>query len=181
MKNNSCFLNDRKSDPKKSPSSGTSSPTARRAQQELVMVEYAPSSLTGHPPGHRRVPVLPVLAFVFAYIMAGAALFSLLEGWTFLEGAYFSFITLTTIGFGDYVPGDSILSQGKEDGPGPGMLILVCFYVLMGLAVVAMSINLVQEEIIAKFRDLAREMGILEEEEVLVEGGGSVAEENVSA
>ncbi len=140
------------------------------------MVEYAPSSLI-HGQANRRVPVLPVLAFVFAYIMAGAVLFSLLEGWSFLEGAYFSFITLTTIGFGDYVPGDSILSQGKDNSAGPGMLILVCFYVLMGLAVVAMSINLVQEEIIAKFRDLAREMGIIEEDME----GGSVADENVSS
>ncbi|XP_026148927.1 potassium channel subfamily K member 5-like isoform X1 [Mastacembelus armatus] len=28
-----------------------------------------------------------------------------LEGWTYLEGIYFSFITLTTVGFGDYVAG----------------------------------------------------------------------------
>ncbi|XP_062322674.1 potassium channel subfamily K member 5-like [Osmerus eperlanus] len=27
------------------------------------------------------------------------------EGWTYLEGLYFSFITLTTVGFGDYVAG----------------------------------------------------------------------------
>ncbi|XP_077577806.1 potassium channel subfamily K member 5-like [Stigmatopora nigra] len=28
-----------------------------------------------------------------------------LEGWSYLEGLYFSFITLTTVGFGDYVAG----------------------------------------------------------------------------
>nr|XP_020475723.1 potassium channel subfamily K member 5-like isoform X2 [Monopterus albus] len=28
-----------------------------------------------------------------------------MEGWTYLEGLYFSFITLTTVGFGDYVAG----------------------------------------------------------------------------
>ena len=27
------------------------------------------------------------------------------EGWSYLEGLYFSFITLTTVGFGDYVAG----------------------------------------------------------------------------
>ncbi|XP_030015102.1 potassium channel subfamily K member 5b [Sphaeramia orbicularis] len=31
--------------------------------------------------------------------------FMSLEGWTYLEGIYFSFITLTTVGFGDYVAG----------------------------------------------------------------------------
>lgn len=32
-------------------------------------------------------------------------LFMHFEGWTYLEGLYFSFITLTTVGFGDYVAG----------------------------------------------------------------------------
>uniref|UniRef100_A0A8C7PKA8 Potassium channel domain-containing protein n=1 Tax=Oncorhynchus mykiss TaxID=8022 RepID=A0A8C7PKA8_ONCMY len=31
--------------------------------------------------------------------------FMSLEGWSYLEGFYFSFITLTTVGFGDYVAG----------------------------------------------------------------------------
>uniref|UniRef100_A0A8C8DRW2 Potassium channel, subfamily K, member 5b n=1 Tax=Oryzias sinensis TaxID=183150 RepID=A0A8C8DRW2_9TELE len=31
--------------------------------------------------------------------------FMSVEGWTYLEGIYFSFITLTTVGFGDYVAG----------------------------------------------------------------------------
>ncbi|XP_072317414.1 potassium channel subfamily K member 5-like [Eucyclogobius newberryi] len=31
--------------------------------------------------------------------------FMSMEGWTYLEGLYFSFITLTTVGFGDYVAG----------------------------------------------------------------------------
>ncbi|KAK2844433.1 hypothetical protein Q5P01_011092 [Channa striata] len=32
-------------------------------------------------------------------------IFMVVEGWTYLEGLYFSFITLTTVGFGDYVAG----------------------------------------------------------------------------
>jgi hypothetical protein len=36
--------------------------------------------------------------FIVAYILLGALIFSAWEQWTFLEGAYFSFITLTTIG-----------------------------------------------------------------------------------
>lgn len=28
------------------------------------------------------------------------------EGWTYIEGFYFSFVTLTTIGFGDLVAGE---------------------------------------------------------------------------
>jgi len=42
------------------------------------------------------------LAF-FAFIPA--FVFQQLEEWTFAEGVYYAFITLTTIGFGDYEAG----------------------------------------------------------------------------
>ncbi|CAB4063790.1 ADARB [Lepeophtheirus salmonis] len=87
-----------------------------------------------------RVPVLPVLAFVGGYITLGATIFSTWEKWTLLEGAYFSFITLTTIGFGDFVPGDAVLNDDSEHGQ--AKLILACIYLLMGLAVISMAINL---------------------------------------
>ena len=45
-----------------------------------------------------KVPALPVLIFACSYITFGAGLFSAWEQWSFLEGFYFSFITLTTIG-----------------------------------------------------------------------------------
>jgi hypothetical protein len=39
-----------------------------------------------------------------AYIVLGALVFSNLEDWTLSDSIYFSFITLTTVGFGDFVP-----------------------------------------------------------------------------
>ena len=49
---------------------------------------------------------------VFRYVVLGsilftiipAVLFSLVEGWAFLDSWYFTIISLTTIGFGDYAP-----------------------------------------------------------------------------
>ena len=48
---------------------------------------------------------------------------------------------------------------------GQAKLLLAVFYVLMGLAVVAMTINLVQEEIIERFRQLAIDIGIIDDED----------------
>ena len=63
--------------------------------------------------GHIRledvtVPISLCLLVMVAYIFGGALLFSQWEGWGYLDGSYFCFITLSTIGFGDMVPGDAI-------------------------------------------------------------------------
>jgi len=49
------------------------------------------------------------------YIWGGAVLFAEWEDWNLLDGSYFCFISLSTIGFGDIVPGDKIYyGQGLE-------------------------------------------------------------------
>ena len=48
---------------------------------------------------------------------------------------------------------------------GQAKLLLAVIYVLLGLAVVAMTINLVQEEIIEKFRQLAIDIGIIDDDD----------------
>ncbi|KAG1652625.1 Potassium channel subfamily K member 18 [Nymphon striatum] len=89
---------------------------------------------------NNRVPVFIVLMFVAFYVCLGAAIFSIWEKWTFLDGAYFCFITLSTIGFGDLVPGMSIFDIKHEQGQ--AKLIICCFYLVVGLAIIAMSFNL---------------------------------------
>ena len=75
-----------------------------------------------------------------------------------LEGIYFCFITLSTIGLGDYVPGNSI-----NDGQGDFKLIGVCLYLLFGLSIMSMGWNLMNEEATAKFRKLGVRLGIIED------------------
>uniref|UniRef100_A0A3P8UHG7 Potassium two pore domain channel subfamily K member 16 n=1 Tax=Cynoglossus semilaevis TaxID=244447 RepID=A0A3P8UHG7_CYNSE len=49
--------------------------------------------------------VSPLLGGSLLVLVAPPLLFSVVEGWSFGEGFYFAFITLSTIGFGDYVVG----------------------------------------------------------------------------
>ncbi|CAN7941282.1 unnamed protein product, partial [Ixodes pacificus] len=105
-----------------------------------------------------RIPVYLVLLLVTGYICFGATLFSFWEKWSFLDGAYFSFITLSTIGFGDFVPGSALFEQGATSTTGQAKLIICCFYLVLGLAIIAMSFNLVQEEVLLKCKDLVRSL-----------------------
>ncbi|GFQ89807.1 uncharacterized protein TNCT_177471 [Trichonephila clavata] len=109
---------------------------------------------------NQRVPMYMVLLLVTGYICGGAVLFSLWEKWTFLNGAYFCFITLSTIGFGDLVPGSDIFDAQS----GQAKLIICCLYLIMGLAIIAMSFNLVQEEVVIKCKNVARNLGLLKSE-----------------
>ena len=54
------------------------------------------------------------LCVIFIYLMLGGALFSQWENWSISESAYFTLVTLTTIGFGDYVPGNSFTAGGDQ-------------------------------------------------------------------
>ncbi|UJR31068.1 hypothetical protein I4U23_018578 [Adineta vaga] len=104
------------------------------------------------------VPLTITMCIIAFYIWAGSMIFHSFEQWDMTEAGYFCFITLATIGFGDFVPG-----QRKDD---PAFkLILGAIYVLFGMAILAMCFDLMQEEIVAKFRWIGRKVGILEKEE----------------
>lgn len=78
--------------------------------------------------------------FVSRYICGGAWLFSKYEDWDFLDGSYFCFISLSTIGFGDFVPGDKIYSSKVFELS----FIFCAMYLLVGMALIAMCFNLMQ-------------------------------------
>ncbi|XP_034236079.1 TWiK family of potassium channels protein 18 [Thrips palmi] len=99
------------------------------------------------------VPVTLCLAIMVGYVCGGAVLFSKWEDWDTLDGSYFCFISLSTIGFGDIVPGSSVYS----DGDGIEMSFIFCsMYLMMGMALIAMCFNLMQEEVIHKIRSCVR-------------------------
>lgn len=52
------------------------------------------------------IPLTSCVLLLLSYILTGGAIFSVWEDWAFLDGAYFCFVSLMTIGFGDFVPGN---------------------------------------------------------------------------
>ncbi|XP_047105095.1 potassium channel subfamily K member 18-like [Schistocerca piceifrons] len=105
-----------------------------------------------------RVPVWLVLVVLTGYICLGAAIFARWEDWSFLDGAYFCFITLSTIGFGDLVPGKSLRTFQQR---AELQLVACCAYLLLGLVLIAMSFSLVQAEVVARCRQAAASLGLL--------------------
>jgi len=109
---------------------------------------------------HVTVPISICLVIIAGYIFAGAVLFTLWEDWDLITGSYFCFITLSTIGFGDIVPGTDTNEWDSHE-----KLVLCALWLAFGLSLLAMCFNLMQEEVKEKFRRLGRKLGLLKNED----------------
>lgn len=76
-----------------------------------------------------------IILLALLFFIVPAWIFVTLESdWNFLEALYFCFISLTTIGLGDYVPGET---HSKEANPHPQLYRLaITAYLLLGLVCV---------------------------------------------
>ncbi|XP_060838497.1 TWiK family of potassium channels protein 18-like isoform X1 [Rhopalosiphum padi] len=113
-----------------------------------------PDGQSGFPPTSPSTPALSVytiddefnlpvsVAFIMlvVYIVIGAIMFCFEEGWGFFESFYFVFISMSTIGFGDFVPKNQLV------------MIVSIVYLVFGLALTSMCINVVQEKLQNSFR-----------------------------
>jgi len=112
------------------------------------------------------IPVTTCLLLLISYIMLGAAIFSAWDHWTYLDGAYFCFISLMTIGFGDLVPGNSYIYNVGEDTSeqeAGAKLVLGSVYLLLGMGIIGMCVNLMQEKIFTQMRLVARNLGLIKD------------------
>jgi hypothetical protein len=124
-------------------------------------VDYDYYYYTGAQPSRSKpVPIWLCVFLVVTYILCGAILFTKWEKWAFLDSAYFCFITLTTIGFGDFVPAKRVQNQDATVS-----IALCSLYLLFGIALLAMSFNLVQEEVINNVKSVAKRLGIVKDDD----------------
>lgn len=106
-----------------------------------------------------NVPIVMCMGLVLGYICGGAWLFRQWEvDWSYLDSAYFCFVTLTTIGFGDMVP-KAVLTPDTNEGR--TTLIVCALYLLFGMALLAMSFNLVQEAVSKSIKSTVRKVRII--------------------
>ncbi len=94
----------------------------------------------------RQKTFLGTCVLMILFLLLGSVINVLAEGWSFVEGIYVWFVVLSTIGFGDYIPFQS-LDQKSENGREIlwVFITILAFFVLLGLCVVsAVLTSLVQ-------------------------------------
>lgn len=78
-----------------------------------------------------------LLIWVVLILLAGTIFYRNVEGWSWLDAAYFSVVTLATVGYGDLSP---TTPAGK---------VFAMLYILIGLGVIATFANMLARERIA--------------------------------
>jgi potassium channel subfamily K member 18 len=95
-----------------------------------------------------NLPISLAIFILLAYMIVGALVyFSWESSWTLFESFYFVFISMSTIGFGDYVPEH------------PMYMMCSIVYLIFGLALTSMCINVVQMKLSDSFRMASTKIG----------------------
>lgn len=94
-----------------------------------------------------NLPISVAIFLLVSYIFSGAVIYCFWEDWDFFASFYFVFISMSTIGFGDYVPRHPIC------------MIVSIVYLVFGLALMSMCINVVQVKLSDTFKQASAKIG----------------------
>ena len=109
----------------------------------------------------RPVPLKICFFLVLSYVLFGAYIFQRMENWSYLNAAYFCVITLTTIGFGDLVP------KNNDPDTAPEVSIaLSSLYILVGISLLSMTYNMVQDQVMGSIKRMAFRIGLIKEDDL---------------
>ncbi|XP_045177476.1 potassium channel subfamily K member 1-like isoform X5 [Mercenaria mercenaria] len=87
-----------------------------------------------------HLTVIITLVIVFFYLIPAAIYVSIEPNWNYLDAFYYCFISLTTVGLGDYIPGDS------PDQPlRPLYKVATTFYLFIGLMMMMLILAVLYE------------------------------------
>lgn len=120
---------------------------------ETAYIESRPGSPLIESRGHYEVddefnlPVSLALIILLVYMMLGALIFHFTDDWGYVDSFYFIYISMSTIGFGDLVPKDALHAM------------YAFMYLLFGLALTSMCINVVQEKLDEIFKSARVHIG----------------------
>lgn len=102
-------------------------------QASVIMLEHCGSMKIRTP----RSCFMVLWCWLLSLLFIGAFVYSKLEPWTYLQSLYFCFMTLSTVGFGDFLPSS------------PTSRVFSIFYIIFGLgmcaSIIAMLTGLVAE------------------------------------
>ncbi|KAL7645882.1 UNVERIFIED_CONTAM: hypothetical protein RMT77_002779 [Armadillidium vulgare] len=98
--------------------------------------------------GNFNLPISLALFILILYMIIGCIIYISWEEWFFFDAFYFIFISMTTIGFGDFVPEH------------PAFMMATALYLVFGLALTAMCINIIQEKLTNTFREASTKLKV---------------------
>ena len=84
-----------------------------------------------------HLATMGVLFILFVMLLPSVIFYLLEPGWSLLDTFYFVFISLTTIGLGDYIPGDNIIHEPYRDIYKSG----VGLFLLLGLIMMSLTLT----------------------------------------
>lgn len=114
------------------------------------------------------IPIIICILLIILFLAFGSALFTAWEEWDIVSAGYFCFITLSTVGFGDMVPVKSFLGY-TESLYGKFQMVVCVTYCIMGLAMLATAMSLIQEGLMLKAERMKKKMGLGKSAKVVIE------------